>query len=702
MGDLLDNCIGEIQANQPSPKKKIVKELEEEYRKMRGFAIRKIVVYKVCDKGIRKILDPGEYVFTEPSHDHFFLDGVTVSTVVGKNGSGKSSLIELMFRLINNLGAMMLRNFDRPAAEELYFIDKVVADLYFVIDGKEGCLQCDQEKVVLTHDGYYFEWRINDGSCTYRINDKIQHEADYQVAVRVARNFFYTIVTNYCLQAYISDDYKGETTYRWQQKKDRGGNLIEGYEWRTEQAGVWIDSIFHKNDGYMCPIVLNPYRVGGKVDMEKEGRLTVNRLCSLLLQSEADNYEIIDGYRLETIEYSFNQGFLLEKFSREVLRNIPTERVSDKFLYAYLLDNSYAKAILDGYGVDATKAMNYIELTLRMYLVYKTFSIASKYPQYGHFKPIGDVNNAFKQNKNKYELNLAKELAELIKDRHSHIELKVHQTLDLIKLLDHAANKDLFDRPLTYDTYNQLLGKSPKCATVAERMDTLPPPLFKPHIKLKKVNECEVVELSDLSSGQRQFIYTTSTLLYHLINLQSIPGDERLAYQNVCLVLDEMEICFHPELQRKFVSKLLSLLQRNHLNTTFKINIILVTHSPFVLSDIPKGNILYLEDGANVTGDKKLNTFGANVNELLNQSFFLSGGFMGEFAKQKIESLVDYLTGDRQDEEWNADTARELIDIVGDEVIKYQLQQLYAKKYKDTSQYREWIEREARKMGIIG
>ena len=75
---------------------------------------------------------------------------------------------------------------------------------------------------------------------------------------------------------------------------------------------------------------------------------------------------------------------------------------------------------------------------------------------------------------------------------------------------------------------------------------------------------------------------------------------------------------------------------------------------------------------------------------------------MGEFAKQKIESLVDYLTGDRQDEEWNAETARELIDIVGDEVIKYQLQQLYAKKYKDTSQYREWIEREARKMGIIG
>lgn len=130
------------------------------------------------------------------------------------------------------------------------------------------------------------------------------------------------------------------------------------------------------------------------------------------------------------------------------------------------------------------------------------------------------------------------------------------------------------------------------------------------------------------------------------------------------------------------------------------INVIVVTHSPFVLSDIPKGNILYLDEGNNVTGEKHLNTFGANVNELLNQSFFLSGGFMGEFAKMKIESLVSYLKSDGPNNIWDEEKARDLIELVGDEVIQFQLRQLFAMKFKDSEYYRNWIEREARRLGI--
>jgi ABC-type methionine transport system ATPase subunit len=135
------------------------------------------------------------------------------------------------------------------------------------------------------------------------------------------------------------------------------------------------------------------------------------------------------------------------------------------------------------------------------------------------------------------------------------------------------------------------------------------------------------------------------------------------------------------------------------LNKAFGICVIIVTHSLFVLSDMPKGNILYLDEGKNVTEEKHLNTFGANVNELLCQSFFLSGGFMGEFAKQRIESLVDYLKGD-DDPYWNETKAKETIDLVGDEVIQYQLRQLYAIRFKDSVNYRNWIVNEARKLGL--
>ncbi len=666
---------------------------------MGKFAIRRMVVREGGDRQITKILEPGEYVFTEQRHDDFFMEGITVCSVVGKNGCGKSSLIELLFRMVNNLGAMILRNFDRPAAVILYWVDGVMADLYYDIDGNEGQLQCDRDSVQLSFNGFDFNWSRLTGQCDYKINGVPQKEPDYPIALSVAQHFFYLIATNYSMQAYISDDYKNEITYRWQQKKDQHGAFVEGYEWRKEQSGVWIDSVFHKNDGYMCPIVLNPYRDGGTVDMAQEGRLTVDRLCALLLQMPDDN-QIIDGYKLDRIEYRFNQLFLLDKFDRKMLMDIPYEKVSDKFLYAYLMDNSYAKAILDGYEIDATKAMNYVELTLRMYLVYKTFSIAKKYPQYGHYKPIGHVNNAFKSNSNTQELNIAKQLAKDIKGRKSHIELKVHQTLDLIRMLDRTNDKNALDNPLTYDQYNAFLGIEPHCNTVLERKRSLPPPLFKPTVYLRKLSGGDPVELSKLSSGERQFIYTTSTLLYHALNIQSIPPAERLTYKNICMVLDEVEICFHPEYQRTFVNNLLSLFERTGVNKAFNINVIIVTHSPFVLSDIPKGNILYLDEGRNVSEKKKLDTFGANVNEMLCQSFFLDGGFMGELAKKRIKSLVKYLNGDRDEDCWNEQTAKQLIEMVGDELIRYQLHQMYARRFKDSEHYRKWIESEARRLGI--
>lgn len=718
MSNILDDHIEETFQNKPDSVEVIRKEMEEEVRKQRVFLIRKIVVDSTCDDGILKILKPGEYAFTDSRYDNFFLDGVTVCSVVGKNGCGKSSLIELLFRMINNLGAMMLKELVRPAAETLYFIDGVVADLFYSIGSVSGILCCRKDAVALTHGVYSYEWRKGNGQCVYTINGVLQQDNNFIVARNVADHFFYLVATNYSMQAYIDADYRFESINSWQPKKGEHGELLSEYEWHKEETGSWINSVFHKNDGYMCPIVLNPYRDEGVIDMGKEAHLTTNRLCALLQQTK-DDFQLIEGYRLAFIEYRFNQLYLLNKFDRQMLRDIPVESVSGKFFYAYIQDNSFAKAILDEYGIDAAKKMNYIELSLRLYLVYKTFSIANKYPQYSHFKPLGNVNNAFSNTSNKHELDLVKELAGKIKSRRTHIELKVHQTLDLIHRIDNLDDKTVLERPLKYEELCSILGINTQCGSVLERFNTLPSPLFAPTIYLIKdtdynrimnavhaesrrnyLIEKKAIQLSQLSSGERQFIYTTSTLIYHAFNILSIPRDERVAYRNLCFVLEEVEICFHPEYQRTFINNLLALLARTELNKAFGICVIIVTHSPFVLSDMPKGNILYLDEGKNVTADKHLNTFGANVNELLCQSFFLSGGFMGEFVKQKIESLVTFLKSEATNDYWNAESAKKVIDLVGDEVIQYQLRQLYAAKFKDSEYYRNWIASEARRLGL--
>jgi hypothetical protein len=78
------------------------------------------------------------------------------------------------------------------------------------------------------------------------------------------------------------------------------------------------------------------------------------------------------------------------------------------------------------------------------------------------------------------------------------------------------------------------------------------------------------------------------------------------------------------------------------------INIILVTHSPFILSDIPKNNILYIDvdddTGFSTRLDPlKMKSFGANISDLLADSFFIKDGLVGDFAKEKINLVLSWL-----------------------------------------------------------
>ena len=73
---------------------------------------------------------------------------------------------------------------------------------------------------------------------------------------------------------------------------------------------------------------------------------------------------------------------------------------------------------------------------------------------------------------------------------------------------------------------------------------------------------------------------------------------------------------------------------------------------------------------------------------------------MGEFAKVKIESLVKYLNEGVNDDGWNEENAKFFMDLVGDEVIQYQLQQLYTKRFGNSEFYRNWIRQEAQRLGL--
>lgn len=176
-----------------------------------------------------------------------------------------------------------------------------------------------------------------------------------------------------------------------------------------------------------------------------------------------------------------------------------------------------------------------------------------------------------------------------------------------------------------------------------QEIDLLPPPIFDVTLFLRKEGQDGVIDFRNLSSGERQIAYTISNFMYHLVNVDSEWNDyyrdfahwEVIKYKYVNVIFDEVELYFHPEMQRSFMGLLHQALQNAKFRNLRGINIILATHSPFILSDIPHSNVLCLGENAHeVEG-----TLGANIIELLGNSFFLSS-VIGKVATRELIKLV--------------------------------------------------------------
>ncbi|MDR2408940.1 MAG: ATP-binding protein, partial [Bacteroidales bacterium] len=197
-----------------------------------------------------------------------------------------------------------------------------------------------------------------------------------------------------------------------------------------------------------------------------------------------------------------------------------------------------------------------------------------------------------------------------------------------------------------------------------------------------------------MSSGEKQFLYAVSTLIYHIKNLRSIQQTHRVKYRHINLVLDEVELCFHPEMQRLFINKLIDTIKRLHLNNGCDFNIILATHSPFILSDIPNCNIMYLREGTQT--EVTIEPFGANIHDILHQSFFLENGFIGEFAKKKISEIIDAINEKKINDD-NYKQYKQIIDLIGEPLIKNKLMMMIHEVYDNIDNRIEMLQKE-RKM----
>jgi len=187
-------------------------------------------------------------------------------------------------------------------------------------------------------------------------------------------------------------------------------------------------------------------------------------------------------------------------------------------------------------------------------------------------------------------------------------------------------------------------------------------------------------KLNDLSFGEQQLLNFLNSLYY--LGSKEYPfldvNDDThfKEINNFIVFFDEIELGLHPNWQKKTVNYILDFLK---LIPDRNFHLILASHSPFLISDLPKENVIFLKDGKQVEGTEKKQTFGANIHTLLSDGFFMQGGLMGEFAKVKIDEAIEYLNKDKLDDK-ELKYCEQIISIIGEPIVKNQLQRMLDSK----------------------
>lgn len=193
-----------------------------------------------------------------------------------------------------------------------------------------------------------------------------------------------------------------------------------------------------------------------------------------------------------------------------------------------------------------------------------------------------------------------------------------------------------------------------------------------------------------LSSGEMFFLTVCSRIHYF------ITKKREEAPKNYTLIIDEGELGLHPHWQKKYLNHII-----NFLNE-FKdkqIQLILTSHSPFLVSDLPKENVIFLEK-EDTTGlckvsklDSMKHTFGANIHTLLTDSFFMKGGLVGEFAQSKIDEVIKLLDKPKLNEK-ETEHCEMIIAMIGEPIVKTMLQKLLdSKRLRKVDEHTSEIEK---------
>jgi len=194
--------------------------------------------------------------------------------------------------------------------------------------------------------------------------------------------------------------------------------------------------------------------------------------------------------------------------------------------------------------------------------------------------------------------------------------------------------------------------------------------LLKQFLPIFNIDQVVDIDWGGISSGHKAFINIFAQLFSVLKKVNNQPS--------VIVCIDEGDLYLHPKWQQEFLMRLVSFIPYIFSNY---IQIIITSHSPFLVSDLPRENLIFLDKDENsnckIITSKELpqKTFGANIIDLYVNTFFLEKGTISKFALDKIKKAITIAKNENKSVE-DVRFANCIKNLIGDDVISFKLNKM--------------------------
>lgn len=168
-----------------------------------------------------------------------------------------------------------------------------------------------------------------------------------------------------------------------------------------------------------------------------------------------------------------------------------------------------------------------------------------------------------------------------------------------------------------------------------------------------------------MSSGE----YNLNSKIAGISKAISLSKKNSYNINDFIIILDEYDENLHPEWSRCFLSYLLDYLKKEHAESKFQL--IISTHSPYIISDLMKENVIKIEYNSSLktyNSIKATHSFASNIYDIINDSFFLSQP-IGQFAINKIDKILRSINEGNINSDEHANL-KKTINIIDDPYIR--------------------------------